>query len=222
MSGSNVVKAPLISGALIFNSERYSMKQGHFYFISDEFFQKYDPDHRLMQNKEDGHFRPCFYAITDKDNPLIFWCIPISSKVDKYKAIVQKKIEYQMEKGVSHPQCDTIRFGEVMGYQRAFLIQNMFPVTQDYINSVYIDRNTQQPVTVSSLLEKDIQKKAHKVLNLVKRGNKRLVFSDIMQTKQQLIVEIQNNPLRDFLLSSSKDKPFNKEATLSKETEWER
>ena len=63
LSGSNVVKAPLISGALIFNSERYSMKQGHFYFISDEFFQKYDPDHRLMQNKEDGHFRPCFLPI---------------------------------------------------------------------------------------------------------------------------------------------------------------
>lgn len=198
------------------------MKPGHFYFISDEFFQKYDPEHQLMQNKEDGHFRPCFYAIPDKDNPLIFWCVPISSKVDKFKAIVQKKIENQTKKGISHPQCDTIRFGEVMGCQRAFLIQNMFPITEDYIHSVYIDRNTQRPVTISPFLEKDIQKKAHKILNLVKHGNKRLVFSDIMQTRKQLIIEIQHNPLRDFLLSFPKDKSFSKEATLSKEKEWER
>lgn len=39
------------------------MKQGNFYFITDDFFEKYDPEHNLMRNKENGNNRPCFYAL---------------------------------------------------------------------------------------------------------------------------------------------------------------
>ena len=81
------------------------MKSEHFYFIRDEFYDKFKYDSKLMQNKKNGNKRPCFIALTD-------------------------------------PKCDTIRFGEVLGKKRAFLIQNIFPVSKRYIESAYVDKNT--------------------------------------------------------------------------------
>lgn len=105
------------------------MIQGQFYFITDEFYEKYDKDKNLMQNKEKvdevNKNRPCFYAFPDKVNPKIFWCVPISSKIDKYKRIYEKKIDKQKQRGIKNPKCNTIRFGEVMGRETAFLIQNV-------------------------------------------------------------------------------------------------
>ena len=51
-----------------------------------------------------------------------------------------------------------------MGQKRAFLIQNMFPITIDYIESKYIDKNTKKEVTIESHLEKDVIKYAKDVL----------------------------------------------------------
>lgn len=49
------------------------MKQGQFYFISDDFYQQHDKDRKLMQNKEvtngTTHNRPCFYAFPDTKEP---------------------------------------------------------------------------------------------------------------------------------------------------------
>ena len=44
----------------------------------------------LIQNHENGKKRPTYLTIKDED---ILWFIPISSKVDKYKKIIDKKIE---------------------------------------------------------------------------------------------------------------------------------
>lgn len=43
-----------------------------------------------MKNKEDNCNRPCFFAIWDNKTEL-YWVIPISSKVEKYKNIFNKK-----------------------------------------------------------------------------------------------------------------------------------
>ena len=71
------------------------MKQGRFYFISDEFYEKHDKNHELMQNKETvgGKVvgRPCCMVFVDKYNPNIFWCVPISSNTDKYQNEYNKK-----------------------------------------------------------------------------------------------------------------------------------
>lgn len=42
----------------------------------------------IMINHENGHSRPSYLAIKDKD---ILWFIPLSSKVDKYRKIIQNK-----------------------------------------------------------------------------------------------------------------------------------
>ena len=134
------------------------MRQGTFFFITDEFFTRHNPDGRLMKNKEGPHGRPCFYAFPDITEPNIYWCIPISSRIEKYERIAEDKIAKQIEKGYKNPKCNTIRFGEVLGQKRAFLIQNMFPVTAKYISNVYIDKNTQSPVTIPRPPKKTLSK----------------------------------------------------------------
>ena len=72
------------------------MIQGQFYFITDDFFAIHDKERKLMRNKEildtKAHDRPCFYAFADKKNPMIFWCVPISSQIDKYMGIYEHKL----------------------------------------------------------------------------------------------------------------------------------
>ena len=108
------------------------MEQGHFYFLKDEYFVRF-PDENIQRNHEmiDGmlHDKPCFCAIKGNNN--IFWLIPISSKVDKYHRLAEKKIE-------KYGRCDTIKFGNVLGFEKAFLIQNMIPVTDNYVKSEYV------------------------------------------------------------------------------------
>ena len=43
-----------------------------------------------MINHENGKARPTYFTIKDGD---ILWLIPLSSKVSKYKPIIEKKIK---------------------------------------------------------------------------------------------------------------------------------
>ncbi|MCL2004100.1 MAG: hypothetical protein FWG72_08890 [Oscillospiraceae bacterium] len=171
------------------------MEQGQFCFITDAFFTIHDKEHKLMRNREtfDGkeHGRPCFYAFEDRRTPFILWCIPVSSKVDKYMRIYNHKLAKQREKGIHKPKCSTIRFGDVMGARKAFLIQNMFPVTKKYIGEIYINRLTQEAVRIPQNMERDIIFHADEILRLVKSGNKHLVFSDIIKTYNDLNTELE-------------------------------
>lgn len=153
---------------------RNILKTGCLYFITDLFYEKFDNDETLMKNKEaingQNHDRPCFFAIRDVKDKEIYWLVPLSSKVDKYEAIVNKKVQKMIEKGKEKPECNTIRFGEVLGNKTVFLIQNMFPTTSKYIKNVYIDKNTNNNVTLPPDVTSDIIKNAKQVLKLHKRG----------------------------------------------------
>ena len=177
------------------------MEQGQFCFIMDEFYVIHDKEHKLMRNKEmvDGkpHGRPCFFAFADKKNPLIYWCVPISSQIDKYMNIYNHKLTRQKERGIKIPKCNTIRFGEVMGSKKAFLIQNMFPIIKKYISEIYINQQTQTPVRIPRNIEGEIISYADEVLRLVRSGNKHLVFSDIIKTFNDLCVELDQTFLID-------------------------
>lgn len=60
------------------------IRQGYSYHIKDSFFEMIQDKH-MMSNKENGSYRPHYYAIQDKTNSQIYWMIPISSQVEKYK-----------------------------------------------------------------------------------------------------------------------------------------
>ena len=141
------------------------VKLGSFYFIKEEYFEEF-PDSNLMKNKEiiNGvkHNRPAYYSFLDTTTN-IQWVIPISSKVDKYKKIYDEKINKKKK-------CDTLVFGYVLGEEKAFLIQNMCPITPEYISNVYIDKATGEEVCINKKLRKELDKKAKNVLRLIKCG----------------------------------------------------
>lgn len=158
---------------------------GCFYFIKDNFFDVID-DPELMQNKENGNKRPCYYCFKSRENDKIIWFIPISTKVDKYKKIYDKKIQKQIELGKT-PSIDTIVFGYVSNTYSTFLIQNMFPVTEEYIEDKYIKNNV--AITLSNKLQQEIIAKANKVLKLYKHGMKNIIFPDIDRILNKLLEE---------------------------------
>ena len=69
------------------------IQQGYSYHIKDEFFDLVQ-DKYLMSNKEQGNYRPHYYAIQDRKNPKQYWMIPISSQAEKYKGIVEKYFDH--------------------------------------------------------------------------------------------------------------------------------
>lgn len=168
------------------------MKKNVFLFIKDTFFTDFEFTDKIPANKESGSQRPCFFVFKDKKEPDIYWCVPISSKTEKYEAIVEDKLQKQWLNGNDNPECDTIRFASVLGQPRAFLIQNMFPVLDTYVDGVYYDKNTNKPVTISDKEERDICSKAKKVLHLVRSGYRDKVFPDIIRLQSQLIQHLRD------------------------------
>ena len=102
------------------------IKTGYLYHIKDEFFDIVN-DENLMSNHERGKKRPTYFTIKDGD---ILWFIPISSKVDKYKKIITKKIK-------KFGSCESIIIGKILKNNSAILIQNIFPTLEKYIDHVH-------------------------------------------------------------------------------------
>jgi hypothetical protein len=165
----------------------YKMTEKHFYFLNDQYYIDF-PDKYLMQNKETvngvTHDRPCYYAFKDKNYPDIYWMIPFSSKINKFHKVYNDKI-------AKNGKCDTILFADILGYEKAFLIQNMCPVSAKYIKNKYVDSTG--PVRLSQHQEQELQKKASQILALVEKGYRNLVFPDILKIKNKLIEDLKNS-----------------------------
>lgn len=117
------------------------------------------------------HNRPCFFAFHDGKISDIYWIVPISSRVEKFKQLEQDKVK-------KYGRCNTIRFGTVLGRETAFLIQNMCPATEKYLTA-YIDKNN-QPIRIDDRVAADIEKNARIVLGMAKRGAK-VIFPDVFE-----------------------------------------
>ena len=63
------------------------MKISGFYIIKDSFFEEM-ADPNLKMNK-DGN-RPHYYCFRD-GNTGVYWMIPLSSKINKYKALMEQR-----------------------------------------------------------------------------------------------------------------------------------
>jgi len=139
------------------------LEAGKFYFIKNAYFTRFT-DRHLMSNSEtiEGITtnRPSFYSFQDI-NTDIYWLIPISSKIIKYQTIYDSFV-------TKHGRCDKIFFADVLGHKKAFLIQNMFPVTIEYIDNEYINNNT--PVRIQGDKESKLISQAKLVLQLHKQG----------------------------------------------------
>lgn len=144
------------------------IRHGYSYHIKDEFFELVQ-DKYLMSNKEQGNYRPHYYAIQDKKNLELYWMIPISSQAEKYKGIIEKKKK-------RYGKCNTIVIGLFAGKENAFLIQNAFSVIEKYFDHIHTIQ--EQPVTIHKKLDKLLVENLNEVLAMYNRGIK-LTFTDI-------------------------------------------
>ena len=153
---------------------------GYLYHIKDEFFDKIN-NKGLMINHENGHSRPSYLAIKDQD---MLWFIPLSTKIEKYKIIIEKKKK-------KYGTCKTILIKKIAGKEQAILIQNAFPTLEKYIQSKHtIDGKF---IKVSSAVEKIIINDFKYILSLKSNGLN-LFFTDIDYIKNILLKELNKSP----------------------------
>ena len=152
------------------------VKTGYLYHIKDEFFDVVN-DENLMSNHEKGKKRPTYFTIKDND---VLWFIPLSSKVDKYKKVVDKKVE-------KFGFCNTILIENVFDKKSAILLQNAFPTLEKYIDHVHTVDG--KPAKVPETLGKIILENFKELMKLKSKGIN-LFFTDIDKIKKQMLEEL--------------------------------
>ena len=155
------------------------VQTGYIYHIKDEFFNKINDD-GLMINHENGHSRPTYFIIKDKD---ILWFIPLSSKVSKYKSIIDKKIE-------KYGNCKSIMISEIANEKTVILLQNAFPTLEKYIDHPHIVDG--KPLKVIDTLKEEILDNFKYLIALKKEG-RNLFFTDIDKIKEIMLNELKED-----------------------------
>ena len=134
-----------------------------FYTIKNSFFEEIN-DPYLKQNK-DGN-RPFYYCIPETIQDIeLFWMIPLSSQVEKYQNIIDRK------SSKNKPTDGLYICTLPSGNKSAFLIQDIFPVIKNDIEREYTLGNNHMILPYDSENEA-ILKKAEKVRNLILHGVK--------------------------------------------------
>lgn len=141
---------------------------GKIYHLKDSFFALVN-DNKLMANKENGSYRPHFFFVADPEIKGIYWAIPQSSRVEKYRKLLNDKV-------AKYGKCNTIVIDKIAGRESAFLIQNMFPITEKYVDHEHTIAG--KPAFVHVKLAEQLKENAEEVLMLHRKGH-RIVFPDI-------------------------------------------
>lgn len=152
------------------------VKTGYLYHIKDEYFDLVN-DEKLMQNHEKGKKRPTYFTIKEKD---ILWFIPVSSKIEKYSKIIEKKVE-------RYGFCNTIIIRKIANEDAAILLQNSFPTLEKYIDHVHTIDGV--PLKVPTDLQSEIKSLFKNMIGLKKRGTN-LFFTDIDTLKEKMLNEL--------------------------------
>lgn len=147
------------------------IEDGKFYFIKDEFFDIFK-DYGLMVNKENGNKRPCYFCFKDRN-------VPLSTKYEKYKKLYESK----KAKSGNRPVYNFI-FGNVLGKKAVFLIQNIFPTTEKYIENKYVNSN--MDVEIPTTVRDNVIITSIRVVELAERGIN-IPFYDIIEMKKILL-----------------------------------
>ena len=154
------------------------IEDGKFYFIKDEFFDVFK-NYGLMENKDNGTKRPCYFCFKDKKFKDIIWFVPISTKYDKYQKVYENK-KAKIEK---KPVYNFV-FGNVLGKKAVFLIQNIFPTTEKYIEEKYVNSN--KDVEIPIIVKNEIIRTSLRVVRLAENGTN-IPFYDIIEMRNMLL-----------------------------------
>ena len=152
------------------------VETGYLYHIKDEFFDIVNDDN-LMANHERGKKRPTYFTIKDKDT---LWFIPLSSKVEKYQKIIDKKTE-------KYGFCNTIFIRRILEKDSVILFQNAFSTLEKYIDHIHTLNGA--PARVADNLKEEILENFEKLLKLKNHGHN-VFFTDVDKIKKQMLEEL--------------------------------
>lgn len=158
------------------------MLEAGFYIVHDSFFELIE-DPYLKGNKVE--IRPHCYCLKRDD---FLWMIPMSSKVSKYKSIMDRRSSQGKPNDVFHvATLDDDR-------ESVFLIGDIFPIKKQYIKREYTIGENHLLIT-SETLKNEIMRKVNKVIKLIEQGVKfNPTQPDIKAIKHKL-----NNLWKSFL-----------------------
>lgn len=107
---------------------------------------------------------------------------PVKYPCGKISAIHDKQVQ-------KYGRCLTIVLGEFDGREAAFLLQNMFPVREYYLDHIHTRNNN--PVPVKHSIHKEVSTNMKRLRQLHARG-KKVVFPDITRLEQIMLAELNN------------------------------
>ena len=153
------------------------------YIIKDDFFKKYN-DKYLKGNKKEN--RPHYCCFKDSYNDELFWVIPLSHQVNKYKKLMQQAQN-------KNQRCDKIHILKMAGGESVFLIQDMFPITDKYIEREYTLNSI--PFVIKNPDDiAELTKKSKRILRLIYRNVKYMpTQANVLKIKEELLKEQPKN-----------------------------
>ena len=150
---------------------------GHVYFIKDEFFE-FVQEPYLMQNKPTTK-RSHYYAIQDRKTGL-YWMISCSSRVDKYKRIIER------QKKSGHA-VTTIKIKKIAGRESALLLQDMFPISEKYVEPYYRGGH---PVRIGNpKIIKELERASNQVIGMIRAGIQFTKYQPDAMRLERLLLE---------------------------------
>lgn len=158
------------------------IESGYLYHIKDDYFNLV-ADNSIMTNHGRGKKRPTYFTIKDGE---ILWFIPLSTQIDKYQKIIDKKI-------LKYGTCNSILIRSILGRPQAILLQNAFPTLEKYIDHVHIING--KPAKVIDSLKEEILENFKFMIKLKKHG-KNLFFTDIDKIKKMMIDELEKETVK--------------------------
>lgn len=171
------------------------IKKNAFYLIKNEFFDRMqDPSLPFLKNG-----RPAFYCIEDKNNKNILWVIPMTTKIEKVNKIIEK------QGGID--KCN-IYYINPTEKASAFNIQDIFPITINYIEREYT-KNGKHYVLKNTKLINEVEKRA-KILINAKMLKKEIVENEINIRKiykilQKELMQEKIETIKNIIENNSKD-----------------
>lgn len=140
------------------------IQEGKLYFIKDSFLKKYGEKYNLMENKiQKNTKRPTYFCFKDARNDNLLWFVPMSRQYEKYI-----KIYYDKKRKIKKEPNNFVFFDNVAGIKGVFLIQNIFPTREQYVESEYLRKG--QTIKVHKKIQKEILVKSKDVIALARRG----------------------------------------------------
>ena len=168
---------------------------GYVYYVSDDYFNDVD-DPCLMRNKSDGHKRPC-YCCKQSEETGLYWMIPLSSQTLKFRDRFARSIS-------KYGNCIGLVLGQFGGRNAAFLVQNAFRITENYVKEVF--KINENPVPVHSKLQRIIYRKLQGSLAIHRKGY-HTFYTDI--DKDQFVMLQKKNerkPGLESMIAAAKNK----------------